>query len=94
LKPVKISDLEYYIKKNTVFNLRPFFDKLPKQIRQQISDFAKNNRKLLKELLTAQNLIDQTKENRPDLYKVLITYQGRDWLERFMKYIQKVVLSL
>lgn len=94
LKPVKPSDLQYYITKNRCPNLQPYFNKLPKQIRQRISDFAKKNRELLGEFLTGQNLIDQARQSRYDLYKILITQQGRDWSKRFMRYIQNLILTL
>lgn len=55
---------------------------------------VKNNRDLVKEFITATLLIEQAQKSRPDLYEVLKTYKGRVWLEKFMKYIQKLILSL
>jgi hypothetical protein len=94
LKPVKPSDLEYYINKMTVFDVRPYFEKIPKRFRQKVSEMAKNNKNLVKEFITPISILDQAQKKRPDLYEVLKIYQGRVWLERFMMYIQKVILAL
>ncbi len=94
LKPVKPNDLEYYINKMTTFNIRPYFNRIPKQLRQRLSEMAQNNRDLVNNLLNGDMLIDQAQKNRPDLYEVLITYKGKIWLSKFMLYIQKLLLTL
>ncbi|KKM76319.1 hypothetical protein LCGC14_1381320 [marine sediment metagenome] len=78
----------------TVFNIASYFEKIPKSFRQKISEVVKDNRELIKAILTTEALTEQARKSRPDLYKVLITQQGQIWTERFMKYIQRVIFAL
>lgn len=94
LKPVKKSDLEKYVKKMTVFNLRPYINQFPKQLRSKISDVIKNNNYLVNKFITGNILIEQAQRHRPDLYEVFITPQGQIWANRFMQYIRKLILLL
>jgi len=93
LKPVKKSDLEFYINKMSVFNLRPIINKLPKHFRIRLSEMIKNNKNLVKNIVGGKYLLDETRKQRPDLYEVLITYNGQIWLNRFTKYLLKLIFS-
>jgi len=94
LKPVTKSDLEKYVKKMTVFNLRPYLNQLPKQFRSKISNIVNSNNYLVKKFITGNTLIEQTRKHRPDLYELFITPQGQIWVNRVMKYIRKLIFLL
>lgn len=94
LKPVTKTDLEKYVKKMTVFNLRPYLNQLPKQFRSKISDIVNSNNYLVEKFITGNILIEQARKHRPDLYKVFITPQGQIWANRLMQYIRKLILLL
>lgn len=94
LKPVKKSDLEKYVKKMTVFDLRPYLNQIPKQLRLKLLETADNNRDLVKVYITGKVFTEQTQKHRPDLYEVFITPQGRIWINRFMQYIRKLIFLL
>jgi len=78
----------------TVFNIASYFEKIPKSFRQKISEVVKDNRELIKAILTTEALTEQARKSRPDLYEVLKTYHGQIWTERFMKYIQQIIFAL
>lgn len=94
LKSVKPSDLEKFIDKNIIFDMRPLFNQIPKHIRPRINDILKNNQVLLNNFITGEKLISKAQEKRPDLYRVLSTQKGRAWTERLMRYIKKTILNL
>jgi len=94
LKPVKKSDLEKYVNKMTVFDLRPYLNQLPKQLRSKVSEVAKNNRNLVEKYVTENVLIEQARRHRPDLYEVFITPQGQLWVHRVMQYVRKLLFLL
>ena len=93
LKPVKKTDLELYVNKMSVFDLRPIFNKLPKQFRIRLSEMIKNNQFLVKNIVGGKYLLEETRKQRPDLYNVLTTYKGEIWLNRFAKYLQKLIFT-
>jgi len=78
----------------TVFNISSYFKKIPKALRQKIAKVAKDNIDLIKCILTAEALLEQARENRPDLYQALNTQKGIIWTKRFMIYIQKLIFTL
>jgi len=78
----------------SVFDISSYFKKIPKLFRQKISEVAKDNKELIKNLLVAEALIEQARKSRPDLYEVLITRKGQIWTKRFMIYIQQVIFTL
>ena len=94
LKPVTKSDLEEYVKKMTVFDLRPFLDRFPKHLRSKVAEVAQKNRGLVEKFITGETLTKQAKTHRPDLYKVFITPQGRIWVNRVMIYVRKLIFLL
>ena len=94
LKPVKKSDLEKYVNKMTIFDLRPYLNRFPKHLRSKISEVARNNRDLVEKFITGKILIKKVQEHRPDLYEVFITPQGQIWVNRVMIYIRKLIFLL
>ena len=94
LKTVKPSDLEQFVLNNTVFDMRPLFNQIPKPLRSRINEIVENNKILLDNFITGEKLISKAKEKRPDLFRVLSTYKGRIWTENFLKYIKKSVFDL
>ena len=94
LKPVKQSDLEKYVKKMTIFDLRPYLNHLPEQLRSKVSEIAQNNKDLVEKFINGNILIEQSRKHRPDLYEVFITHQGQIWANRVMIYIRKLIFLL
>ena len=94
LKKVKPKDLQLFINKNTAFDIRPFFNQIPVSIKPRITQIIRDNRNLLNEFINAKRFIEKAKEQRPDLYQILITPKGQVWTERLLRYIKKVILSL
>ena len=94
LKRVKPNDLKQFILNNTTFDIRPFFNKIPASLRPRITQIVRNNRDLLNNFINAEKFISKAKEQRPDLYQVLITTKGRIWTARLINYIKKTILTL